>query len=220
MIRQHISPKYRPSGVLCIEHDDCRADSELAAACLEAQKAAWKPSTYVLPELGNWSIVATLVGHAVYAWGRDVVIEGWHGRVVETFYESVRVMSDIWEEWQYATVMTDDSRFIKVYAPEATIDATPEMVAMHAAWKVGRLAGERMRERLAAEDRAQDKREEEARTPGKGKRLRVVRGRKVAKGTTGECMWYGETRWGWRVGIIPDGQTDPVWTDAKNVEVA
>lgn len=51
----------------------------------------------------------------------------------------------------------------------------------------------------------------------KGQRVRVVKGRKVAKGTEGVITWTGESDWGPRLGIRDDqGQTH--WTAASNVE--
>jgi hypothetical protein len=53
----------------------------------------------------------------------------------------------------------------------------------------------------------------------KGQTLVVVKGRKVAHGTTGICFYSGEGKFGWRVGFeTAAGET--VWTDVKNVEVA
>jgi len=72
------------------------------------------------------------------------------------------------------------------------------------------------RERRNAE-RARREAEEEARRPGHGKTVKVVRGRKVPKGTVGKVFWFGETRYGWRVGLEVNGER--VFTDARNVEV-
>lgn len=52
----------------------------------------------------------------------------------------------------------------------------------------------------------------------KGAPLRVVRGRKVPLGTTGRCIWSGEGRYGWRVGLV-DADGTAHWTSAANVEL-
>jgi hypothetical protein len=64
-------------------------------------------------------------------------------------------------------------------------------------------------------------------TVGKGKKVVVVKGRKVPKGTTGECFWIGNAnfdrykRW-WnevtRIGF-KDENGNVHWTNASNVEV-
>lgn len=60
--------------------------------------------------------------------------------------------------------------------------------------------------------------ENEARRPGRGKLVEVVRGRKVQKGLVATVFWYGETRWGWSVGLeLASGER--VFTSAGNVEV-
>lgn len=51
-----------------------------------------------------------------------------------------------------------------------------------------------------------------------GKKLQVVKGRKIPKATVGECFWYGDTRFGKSVGIkTSDGQKH--FTSASNVKV-
>jgi len=53
----------------------------------------------------------------------------------------------------------------------------------------------------------------------KGYRVRVARGRKVKIGTEGVVFWVGSSQWGMRVGLRVDGVSDPVWVDAKNIDV-
>lgn len=51
----------------------------------------------------------------------------------------------------------------------------------------------------------------------KGAPVKVVKGRKVPVGTTGECFWIGEGTWGTRVGLRDEaGETH--WTAITNVE--
>lgn len=68
-------------------------------------------------------------------------------------------------------------------------------------------------------DRAAANKAMEATTPRKGKTVTVVRGRKVAKGTTGYVIWEGEDNYGKaRVGI-KDEAGEVHWTAASNCQV-
>ena len=62
------------------------------------------------------------------------------------------------------------------------------------------------------------RRAEEAR-PSAGKTVEVVRGRTVAIGTVGIVGWFGEGRWGARVGLIIEGVEGLTFTAASNVRV-
>ncbi len=153
------------------------------------------------------------------------------GATLKTYGESVQVMSDIFEYHTYAVVFDNDSGEFKnvfltsdyPYADEkreAVIDATDEIKALYEA----HLA---MIQAKKALERAEARRAEalaEVRTPGRGKTVKVVRGRKVPVGTVGECTWYGRGRgYGFRegemrVGIkMADGRVE--YTAARNVEV-
>jgi hypothetical protein len=123
---------------------------------------------------------------------------------------------------EYAVVLNPDGTYGEVtlsvyhdglydrYA-EATVDAPAEAVAAYNS----KIEAERKSSKEAAELKALI---EEAARLEKGKRVRVVRGRKVPHGTEGEVFWVGYTRYGRRVGFTgTDGQT--YWTAASNVEV-
>ena len=73
---------------------------------------------------------------------------------------------------------------------------------------------------LAERDRKARERAElvELMTARVGKRLEVIRGRKVARGTTGECIWVGHGTYGPRVGI-KDASGNVHWTSIDNVQV-
>jgi hypothetical protein len=69
------------------------------------------------------------------------------------------------------------------YPNTATVDATPEVLAKYKAYLAEQQRqGQVERERCAAA------------TPTKGKRVRVVKGRKVPVGTIGTVFWYGQAR--------------------------
>jgi hypothetical protein len=100
------------------------------------------------------------------------------------------------------------------YPNGAAVDATPEVLAAYGAW-----CGARRLERLAACEAARVAAEEKAaKEPCKGRRCTVVRGRKVPVGFTGVCIWYGNGRYGARVGI-KDAAGKVEFTAATNVEV-
>lgn len=67
------------------------------------------------------------------------------------------------------------------YANSATVDATPEVLAAFAAWE------ESNRIKAIADYEA-----EKAKMPQLGRQVRVIGGRKLAKGTIGEVVWFGK----------------------------
>lgn len=93
------------------------------------------------------------------------------------------------------------------YNNSASVDATPEvMEAYNAYQEAARVTYLRYRA------------EQEASVPSKGKRVTVVKGRKVPVGTTGTVIWHGEGNYGWRVGV-KDADGEVHWTAASNVQV-
>jgi len=95
----------------------------------------------------------------------------------------------------------------------ARVDATPEVVAKWEAW-----SAERSKERhIAAARAAYAACVARAKAPAKGVMVKVVKGRKVAKGTIGECIWFGAGRFGERIGI-KDAAGTVHWTAASNAE--
>lgn len=139
------------------------------------------------------------------------------GRVLRVYERDYRAMSDVYTTATFASVLTDEGKVEEVLVNAnfecdmgggtAEVDATPETVAQVAAL---REAAD-----LAAKKAAED---QEAATIKVGRVLRVVRGRKVPVGTEGECSWYGQTKYGARVGIR-DLQGQVTFTAASNVEV-
>lgn len=112
-----------------------------------------------------------------------------------------------WEEYA-----SDNSYCGGQYAGgRATVDAPESLKVEAKAW----LAEQ---ERLAYEREMRERAEREARTPTKGKVVRVVKGRKVAVGTEGTVVWYGDGYYGKRVGI-KDAAGTVHWTAADNVTV-
>lgn len=100
------------------------------------------------------------------------------------------------------------------YVPTSrvTIDAPEALKQYHA--EVQQEAWAKYHAELAAEQAAK-----EAATPSKGKVVKVVKGRKIPIGTEAEVFWYGETGYGWRVGLALTETGEKVFTAASNVEV-
>jgi hypothetical protein len=146
------------------------------------------------------------------------------GKVIQTFSKTERFMMDDYALFYYATVVEEDGSYKNVCLGnsefgrdiEATVDASPEMIQAYED-HVDHLRVEREAEYAArmtqeAEERAQA----EALEPVKGARVRVVKGRKVPKGTEGVVFWLGMDTYGMRLGLKDaEGQTH--WTAASNV---
>ncbi len=88
-----------------------------------------------------------------------------------------------------------------------TIDATPEVQAIWKAKQDAIYKARIERDELIA-----------LMTPSKGKRLQVIRGRKVPLGTEGMCFWIGNNGYGESVGI-KDANGTVYFTASKNVQV-
>ncbi|MFA6235448.1 MAG: hypothetical protein WC824_14830 [Bacteroidota bacterium] len=140
-----------------------------------------------------------------------------------------RVMSDIYSDETYAQVWNPEkgeaewihinSCFELFAGPRglAVVDATPETLKARDEWKAELDRKHQYEERLVAEYN----RKQAWDSPERGKQMRVVRGRKVAKGTEGLVFWVREGR----VGLALDDQRDSqghfvnvAWVDATYLE--
>lgn len=171
-----------------------------------------------------------------------MVVRRFTGRVLSFRTTCERVMSDVWDDVTYAQVLgTDDigARQLEEVCVGAAsfdreltslglidaVDATPEVQAAAEEERQLLATYGAIRERLRAARAAAEKAVYEARLPRRGRQVVVARGRKVAKGTEGEVIWYGEGKaYGYgqrgemRVGIkLASGEV--VWTAAANVDV-
>lgn len=166
---------------------------------------------------------------------KHAVIKGWGGepdRPRPTYegavlsvghFKTVQIMSDVWASEGYARVwdgekITDvatslDDMGLGIYGI-ADVDATPETKAAAREWLIGQIAEADAR----AFDASTERIAAEARKVTRGKTVVVSRGRKVAKGTTGDVFWIGDGRYGVRVGI-KDAAGTVHWTAASNVDV-
>lgn len=150
---------------------------------------------------------------------------------------TVQVMSDIWEYHTHMLVWTGD-RLTRIFIGSDyeggrtitysyEIDANEEICALAAAWQEGQRRGREFANRLYAYDRGQEEIQTRLESPIiKGRMVKVVRGRKVPKGTTGMVFWIGEDSYGTcKLGIATTNREDcfgkfldVVWTAAKNCE--
>lgn len=135
------------------------------------------------------------------------------GRVLYTYERNMRDDSDyhavIWnsETQEPENVMYATTRGWS-YPCNAWVDYTPEVEAEYRAW---------LKARGAESIRYADM--QKAKTVEKGKLIRVVKGRKIKKGSLGYCFWIGQTPYGVSVGFQhEDGYKE--FTSVKNVEVA
>lgn len=106
------------------------------------------------------------------------------------------------------------------YGPNqfAEWDATPEVKAEYTAYKaeLERKAAEARRDAEIARRKWEEAKE--AALPKKGRYVRVFKGRKVPVGTKGVSFWYGQTQYGYRVGL-ETSNGEKFFTAADNVEV-
>jgi hypothetical protein len=152
------------------------------------------------------------------------------GQTVEVYSKVERIMSDVWDDvWYSINYDAANMTFITERLPHCgshAVDATDEVKAIYAAFKDGTQLGhafasaENYQARRVAEELA------EKRRITKGKVVRVVKGRKVPKGTQGEVFWMRNDVWGMRLGIATSDRRDArgnwadvAWVAADNVAV-
>lgn len=159
---------------------------------------------------------------AARAMGKSEPQTGWDeaGWVVSHEGLTVRLReANFWDDSDFFAVVWEDGKTREIqygttrcwtYNSSAKVDASPEvMEAFTAAETAARVAYAETLRALEAERLAG--------LPSKGKTVKVVKGRKIPKGTVAEVFWYGETAYGWRVGLEFEGKRE--FTAAHNVEV-
>ena len=208
------------------ERDLAGAPEDLAV--LFSDSPEWQPSGFEGPPALSRSFF--------------IVRRAYEGRVLGFSTRCERIMSDVYDDVTYAKVLGPASTPMEV-ALGAAIDRTgdreiAELLGLATEADASEATKARyeeavrldqefavIRERVRRARDAKAKAAAEAREPKKGRKVRVVKGRKVAIGTEGTVTWYGEGRaYGFgsrapmRVGIkLASGEV--VWTDASNVQV-
>lgn len=158
-------------------------------------------------------------------------VESFKGQVVEAGTHEFR-MSDYSQFSPYGVILKADGSYETVFGEQAVVDATPDQIQAY-------------KDKVAVDDAARVAKAEahaaelEAKTIRKGKRVKVVRGRKVALGTEGIVFWMKEQVFSPRfkngykhgpdavkIGIALDDVKDArgrhmnvAWTYEANVEV-
>lgn len=132
----------------------------------------------------------------------------------ENYHDDSDFYAICWDEEKQCLVREDYATTRFAGNGYAGVDATEEVKAKAAAW---------LKSQLLPQVRAWN--ETQAQEPAKGKTVKVVKGRKIPHGTTGEVFWAGWQRnrfdynrsETFRVGFKVGEET--YWTDGKNVEV-
>jgi hypothetical protein len=140
--------------------------------------------------------------------------------------KTYQVMSDIWEQGQFAVYW--DGREIRVadWIERGNVDATDAVWAKAKAWKRERLFDLQMSKLISDF-------EQEGRALKRGVLAEVVRGRKFPIGTKGKVVGFSQSQWGTSVGLATTDKTveiekngkkfqnhvDVIWVATKNVEV-
>lgn len=132
----------------------------------------------------------------------------------------VHVESTYWDGLtDYSAYVWNEETLSVEYAGPCSYGTKVDGPAWVAAfYSIARTIAERAAYAAAAKARAEREAAEEAVTVRWGKTVKVVRGRKVPKGTVARVFWVGENRWGWSVGLELDSG-DRVFTALHNVEV-
>lgn len=153
--------------------------------------------------------------------------------------ETVRIMSDVWEEEYTRTVTVWDAanRCARTMVTDCKVgydrcysvwdvDATPEAVAAYNEWML------EVGIPQAAAAKANDTRKKQWASlkgqidgilhpePRKGQVWEVVKGRKFAKGTRGELFWSGTNQWGESFGLATSDRKDEQGRNADAIFVA
>lgn len=161
------------------------------------------------------------------------------GCCLELYTQTERIMSDVWDTGMYVRVWDGPADFrgkpVSVFIGysyervclryEHELDATSEIQACYAAWKLGKQIGDN----FAYAERGYDSREHDGylmrHNPAvKGRIVKVVRGRKVPIGTQGMVFWIGLDNYNnQKLGIATSDREDDygrfidvVWTASKN----
>ncbi len=146
------------------------------------------------------------------------------GAVLKTFSRTERVMSDVYDDVSYADVW--DGNDVKTLSTgvmgyntyAVTVDATPDVVDAANAFVLAKTVAKAKRDLDDRIAKAKDK----AAEVGRGKSVKVVKGRKVPLGTEGNVFWTGPNKFS-RYGELRIGFKDAAgathWTAAGNVEV-
>ena len=132
------------------------------------------------------------------------------GRTLARYSESVRVMSDVWEDRPVARVLATDGSVL-VVSGQGVVDASPEIVAAAAAVSAAE-------ESVGAAKFALSDLKRASVEITAGIEVEVFKKRAKGSGTVGRVFWVGASRFGTRVGMNVAGSVEPFWTAIGNVK--
>ncbi len=158
------------------------------------------------------------------------------GMVVVMYSQTERIMSDVWEDVTYARVFNPETnKFQRVFLwmtgqpnnnPRicCEIDASPEIQDFYRASEEGARAGANLDRLMRAYDSREVEKASRRRSPCiNGRKVKVVKGRKVPIGTEGTCFWIGVDGYGkTKLGIatsdrkVANKYVDVQWTASSN----
>lgn len=127
----------------------------------------------------------------------------YEGCVLAVYRQDYRAMSDVYTYAEFATVWSfSQNKPVKVLVNAmfecdqsgrfATVDATETVKELHKAY----VEAQELKRQNNLRKQAQIEAEKAARAPTKGRMVEVVKGRKVAIGTTGFVFWSGHDNYG------------------------
>lgn len=150
------------------------------------------------------------------------------GRVISVYHRDYRAMSDVYTYATFALVLADSGNLEEVMVNanfecdtrqgSATVDAEDWVLRAKSEHDAKVLEAQNLREELARQARAR----EEMNRPVKGKKMKVVKGRKAPVGTVGVVAYVhsdgrvllkNESEW-------QDRKANGVWVAAGNLEAA
>jgi hypothetical protein len=175
--------------------------------------------TYDKDSTGRIQMVAEKVEHA--------------GKVVSVYSQDERIMSDVWAtarkaivilDGKYQTLdlgLADSDWFCTPYnLGEGKVDASPEELAKYAEYLEECRREELAKQHAAATARYREDREREFHTPGRGKTMQVVKGRKVPVGTIGKVVAIFDGQYGPRALLaLTEEKVNGRYTDIAYVPV-
>lgn len=123
-------------------------------------------------------------------------VESGHGVTLDRGYKTYQVMSDIWEDGQYAVIWDETEGCVKTvdWVQSATVDATPEVIAKARQWAWQRRFDLRKGELTREAEFA-------ARELVRGSMAKIIKGRKYPIGLVGKVVGFSDSQWGRKVGI-------------------
>ena len=111
------------------------------------------------------------------------------------------------------------STYDTYYGGHAEVDAPADLIARWQLVKAARRAKAMAASAKIAATRERERVAYEMTQPHIGAKVKVVKGRKVPVGMVGTVTWVGESNWGRRARVAPEGGAEPVFIATSNLKV-